>query len=73
MSATSLPAVSLPSSRQHPRLVNGLMIPTFFALLRCQACLLLNVRFATAIDTRSYKFYYNDVLAQRARRVLTQL
>lgn len=28
----------------------------------------LLLRFATAIDTRSYKLYYNDVQAQNARK-----
>jgi hypothetical protein len=49
-------------------MLQGLMIAGVFALLCCQACLLLNVRFATALDTRSYKLYYNDVLAQHARK-----
>jgi hypothetical protein len=49
------------------------MIHEIFALFCCEACLLLNVRFATAIDTRSYKLYYNDVLAQRARKGISTI
>ena len=44
------------------------MIPVIFAIFDCQACLLFNVRFATAIDTRCHKLYYNGVLAQHARK-----
>ena len=29
---------------------------------------LVFVRFSTAIDTRCYKLYYNDVLAQHSRK-----
>lgn len=45
---------------------------TFGSLLSfCyQACLLLNVRFATAVDTKCYKLYYHDVLAQHAEGYL---
>ena len=45
---------------------------TFGSLLSfCyQAFLSLNVRFATAIDTRCYKLYYHDVLAQHEKKCI---